>query len=106
MEINEENLNKYNLFYLREYAKTIGVKCPTALKKQVLIEKIIEIKNGIALPNFSNRGKPSLKPAVRFDDERTETEVAPIPTPNKTALKKIRRLCVNLISEIDKILTN
>ena len=56
--MKEKDYNNLGLMQLRLYARKIGVKSPTALQKNKLIEKILEIENGKAFPTFSRRGRP------------------------------------------------
>ena len=41
-----ENLDNLNIYELRNYARKIGVKCPTQKKKLELINEIIKIETG------------------------------------------------------------
>lgn len=53
--------SKFNVHYLRRYAKEIGVKSPSSCKKDALIEKIKEIESGKVEPTFSKVGRPIIK---------------------------------------------
>jgi len=47
-----DELNKLGVYDLRNYARIIGVKSPTTKKKAELIEKILQIHQGIVFLTF------------------------------------------------------
>ena len=53
-------LQSTSLLCLREIGKKIGVRAPTSLKKDVLIENIIDIQEHRVAPYFSNFGRKRL----------------------------------------------
>lgn len=59
--MNEIELYCKNIHSLRQIAREIGVKAPTSLAKDDLIEAIIRIKEGIDKPSYSNKGRPALE---------------------------------------------
>lgn len=61
MQYTKEELNKFNLYSLRELGREIGVKAPSTLKKEQLIEQILGVLSGKIEPTFSTRGRPKLK---------------------------------------------
>ena len=59
MKFNREELDKINIYALRNVAREVGVKSPTSLTKQVLIEEILLIQSGAKQPVVqSKRGRP------------------------------------------------
>ena len=59
MEFTKENLKEINVYSLRSLARQIGVKSPSTLNKQKLIDEIIEINNGSKTPNATKKvGRP------------------------------------------------
>lgn len=52
------NLEELPLFRLRKIGREVGVKAPTALKKKVLIQEILDILNGRKDPTITNKGRP------------------------------------------------
>lgn len=68
MEFTKENLKEINVYSLRSLARQIGVKSPTTLNKDALINEIIEIKSGKKEPYFSSKvGRPT-KAIVKLED--------------------------------------
>lgn len=51
--------SKINLYFLRIYAREIGVKSPSSCKKDVLIKKIKQVEAGAVKPFFTKLGRPS-----------------------------------------------
>ena len=64
-------LSKKSLHELRILGRKIGVKSVSTLKKQDLIENIIDITNGNKQPSFNNRGR---KPCISTSDKVSITE--------------------------------
>ena len=59
MKFNRVELDKINIYILRTVAREVGVKSPTSLTKQALIEEILQIQSGIKKPcTPSKRGRP------------------------------------------------
>ena len=61
-----EKLNKFGIFQLREYARSIGVHLPTTYKKDDLIEKIMQVENGDIQP-FVPKNKKGRPPKNLYD---------------------------------------
>ncbi len=57
----KEKLYNASIHDLRIYARQIGVKAPTQLKKAELIEEIFKIQEGIIKPICSKKGRPIIK---------------------------------------------
>jgi hypothetical protein len=59
MGFTKGELEKINVYTLRNLARDIGVKSPTSLTKPLLIEKILQIQSGKSQPHEpSKRGRP------------------------------------------------
>jgi len=61
MQYTKEQLNEFNLYSLRELGRSLGVKAPSSLRKDQLIEQILGVLSGKIEPTFSMRGRPKLK---------------------------------------------
>ena len=60
MRFDREGLEKIGVYDLRNIAREVGVKAPTALRKNELIEEILQIESGKKPPHeLSKRGRPS-----------------------------------------------
>ncbi len=59
-KINEQNLQELGIFEIRNIAREVGVYSPTTLKKQDLIEKIMQVINGEVEPYVkkTKQGRP------------------------------------------------
>ena len=53
--------NEFHLTDLRRYAKKIGVKNPTTLKKGELVSLIEDIESGRRFAEFTRKGRPMRK---------------------------------------------
>lgn len=68
MEFTKENLKEINVYSLRSLARQIGVKSPSTLNKQKLIDEIIEINNGSKTPNATRKAGRPAKSFANFDN--------------------------------------
>ena len=60
MNYSLEYLNKLNVHSLRTYAREIGVKAPTTLKKAEIINEILLINGGTKQPQApTKKGRPA-----------------------------------------------
>jgi len=57
--MKKEELCKKSIHQLRAVARQRGVKCPSALKKQQLIDSLLQIEAGQLEPYFTNMGRPA-----------------------------------------------
>ena len=64
-----DNLKHLGIHFLRQYARDVGVKAPTTLKKNELIQEIRLIENKTKEPCLknSNRGR---KPLISVDSKK------------------------------------
>ena len=62
MNLRQEYLKTISVLRLREIGRACGVKAPTSLNKNQLIQAIIDIEDGVSKPYFNttNRGRPAL----------------------------------------------
>ena len=59
MNYTKEQLNQINVHSLRILARDLGVKAPTSLIKQDLIDEILDIQNGNKQPYIpTDKGRP------------------------------------------------
>ena len=100
MEYNLEQLQQINLYSLRNIARNIGVRAPTALTKLKLIDEIIKIQSGQKEPCIPSRaGRPA---------GQCVSEIQLISNPNEKAnIKKIkeqakRELIDDILKELEK----
>ena len=62
MKLTKEELENYCIYDLRTIAREVGVKAPTVLRKEQLLDEILLILSGEKQPNFtSKRGRPVKK---------------------------------------------
>lgn len=59
MNFTIEELEQFNIYGLRSIAREVGVKAPTKLKREQLIEEILLIKSGAKKPYIPSKiGRP------------------------------------------------
>ena len=52
-------LNEYSFTYVRKIGRNIGVKSPTSMTKDKIIDCILAIQKGEMQPVFTKRGRPA-----------------------------------------------
>ena len=67
---NKVNYQNLCIYELRVLAKSKGVKCPTKMKKQQIIECLIAIENGHLTPYYTNKGRPQTRRVLKSDNAR------------------------------------
>ena len=73
MNYTLEYLKTLNLHSLRTYAREIGVKAPTSLKKDQLINEIMFVQSGVKQPQlFSKKGRPTCNVIEKNFEEKLE----------------------------------
>ena len=60
MAYTYKELQGKTIHAVRVIGKEIGVKSPSTLKKQELIDRILDIQSGKVMPKFSSSGRPRL----------------------------------------------
>ena len=101
MEITKENLKEISVYSLRNLARQIGVKSPSTLNKDALIDEIIEIKSGRKEPYFSSKsGRPTKAIANLEDLDKKESLLSF----NKVEFQKEikQQLISSILEEIEK----
>ncbi len=61
MEITKKELQGLHLQTLREVGRKVGVKAPASLKKNDLINGIIDVVSGKVPPHHAKSGRPCIK---------------------------------------------
>lgn len=72
---NKETLSKMRIYELRDLGREKGVRSPTSLKKQELVEKILEITCGEAEPYRTNRGRPAINYPAPTDSKGLSIDI-------------------------------
>ncbi len=73
-KFTKKQLQSTNYFDLRTFAREIGVKNPTALKKENLINEIIKVQNGEVMPHRTTKGRPAKKTIDTLNDKLKEEQ--------------------------------
>ena len=68
MTYEKEQLEQTNIHPLRNIAREVGVKSPTSLKKNVLIDEIIQIQSGKKRPHLSPRKGRPVKHGIEYNN--------------------------------------
>ena len=82
-------LDEMHLSLLREIGRYLGVKSPTAIKKEELISSIMKIQSGEAQPFLSNKGAP---PKLHYDLSKFLVESVPESEPYPTMDEDFRKI--------------
>ena len=102
MIYEKEQLEQTNIHPLRNIAREVGVKSPTSLKKNVLIDEIIQIQSGKKRPQSSPRkGRP-----VKHGIEYNNTEQQFVENKKVEKEEKEKENFVDLEKKIKKELIN
>ncbi len=100
MEYSLEQLQQINLHSLRVLARDIGVRAPTALTKNVLIEEIIKIHSGKQKPCVPSKvGRPAGKSFAEIQIISNSNERANILKIKEQAKKEIIN---DILAEVKK----
>ena len=101
MKYTKEQLYQINVYALRNLAREVGVKAPTTLNKQALMDAIIQIESGKKQPcTPTKRGRP-LKNG--FENKNSENEKSFLGSNSasiKTKMKKEFIACI--LKEIER----
>lgn len=108
MSLRREQLQKTSVLRLREIGRAYGVKAPTSLTKDNLINAILDIESGKTQPcPNSNRGRPTLStPSVppKTPDEDDVTKQTIPPNVSLEKLLKIQEVILTCEKQILEIL--
>ena len=88
---DKNDLENLGIHELRKLARTIGVKAPTTKRKSDLINEILLIKSGNALPHITRLGRPALESMVTIEQSSLK---------NKLTEEKLDELLFNLKQQI------
>ena len=106
MEYSLEQLQQINLHSLRVIARDIGVRAPTALTKNALIDEIIKIQSGKKKPHVpSKRGRPAGKNIAEIQVISNLNEGAKILKIKEQAKKEfIAEILKDIENKLEKLL--
>ena len=84
-DVTRDYLDACGIHDIREYARSVGVQHPTALKKQELIDGILDIRDGKVKPQMGKKaGRPPKTAICQPAPETAPDEKAEEPKPNFT----------------------
>ena len=102
--MNKETLNKKSIYELRMIGRDLGVKSPTALKKQQLIDSILERNLNLIEPHSSKRGRPPLQ--ATLNSQTFLQNDAILENLRLKILNQVEKVIENAKLEISKIITD
>ena len=75
--MDEKQLNEFNIFGLREYARRTGVASPTSKRKEQLIQEILAIQSGEMKPHIAKtkQGRPPKEFGYEFVDNMARSDI-------------------------------
>ena len=91
--MNKDTLKNKSIYELRIIARELGVKSPTKLKKQQLINAILERNANLVEPHITKRGRPPLPATLN-----TETFLK-----NNSILENLK---LELLNQIEQVFDN
>lgn len=96
MTYTKEYLEKISLLGLRQIGREVGVKSPTSLRKDQLVESILDIQQGYIEPYFNcdKRGRPALS------NQKDFSRVQALSMEKLYRIQKIISKCQNDIIEV------
>ena len=98
MDYKKDNLKQMSVYPLRKIGKDLGVKSPTSLKKNELIESILDIQSGKIKPVSSKHGRPSLNSEYKsLENNKKEKE-------QKEKIEVVKELLVKAQKLLQEIL--
>lgn len=100
--MNKEKLSKKSIYELRIIGRDLGVKSPTALKKQELIYAIIERNLNLTEPHFTKRGRPPITTSQTQENLLQKAKV--LEKIRLSAIKQIEKVLEKAKTEITKII--
>ena len=84
-EVTRDYLDACGIHDIREYARSVGVQHPTSLKKQELIDGILDIRDGKVKPQMGKKaGRPPKTATCQSAPEAAPAEKTEEPKPNFT----------------------
>ena len=107
MKYEREQLEQISIHSLRNIARDVGVKSPTNLKKDILINEILLIQSGKKQPHTpSKRGRP-IKTYVKnigFENDDEIINSLSIEVEDKIKRKVIKSILKEVERKLNKIL--
>ena len=100
MNYTKEELTKRGVHELRVFAREIGVRAPTDMKKHQIIEEILQVQSGIKEPYFSTAGRPAIKRKLEIKTPRPSIDKRK----KQRKEKSIKRM-LNKVEEMKNMLT-
>lgn len=94
MEYTKKQLEEFSIHDLRVIGRNVGVKAPTAMRKDQLIQAILSIKSGCGKPSFSGRGRPSLR--ILGDTQKVLPKANKLEQQVDLILDEIKKLIMSL----------
>ena len=88
-------LKNFSLYELRDYAREIGVRAPTTMRKKDLIVAINDVLSKKVKPYYSKRGRPILPKNLIMVDDFVMVE----------KIKKIDKAFLDFREQLIKIIT-
>ena len=95
-------LKSYKLSELRTLGREVGVKAPSTLKKDDLIEKIIDILDGVTPPHNTIRGRPKLNSDIMTNNAINKI-IEQYKNSDKITKKKTKSTHKQLVLRIEKV---
>ena len=90
----KDELEKFSVHDLRGYARSVGVRAPTAKKKEQLIIEIKNILNGTLAPHYSKSGRPYIKKLqINTEEKVIEEKIKRL----DNALARFREEVINIM---------
>ena len=96
---NQEYLNQMTIYSLRKLARELGVKSPSAMRKEKIISNILDLQKGKLQPYKTKRGRPLLKSSYAPVKEKILSKQ------ERKKLKTIKNKLESILLEIKEILT-
>ena len=72
--MTREELYERNTHELRTLGRRVGVKCPSKLKKEDLVDSILKIEKGLIAPYHTNMGRPIKKGSTHISLSKDDVE--------------------------------
>ena len=101
MQYTKEQLDQINIHALRNMAREVGVRAPTSLNKQTLIDEIMQIASGNKQAYWSTKGGRHVK-NFAIEDINTDKEASADNAKKRLNDKEKREFIDFVLKEIEK----
>ena len=98
MYYTKQDLERKNIYSLRVIGREIGVRAPSALKKQNLIENILSVQSGKIVPHFAKSGRPSMD-IEQIERKEKKKQFVDLEKELYKILKETQEKIINLIAQ-------